>query len=320
MANWVLKFISGKYQGGEFPLEEGVEYVVGRSSDSDMVLVEDMVSRAHAKLMVVNDVVKLFDMGSTNGSFVNGERVGNVDLKEGDRILFGTSIIKLIRSGASAAAVAPAPPPRADAFAPTRDEGTGTKATTTFTQNSGVTMAGSMTGMLEEVALPDLLQLFSTSRKSGVLRLIRDKEKAAVYLREGRVIYCEIDGTELPPDKAAYRVMVWDRGMFVLEPPTDRKFDQELEISTEGLMMEAMRLLDEMENIRHRLPEPSDRLRIPRPVDPPLRNLSPELMDVFQLAMNNDTVADVLNQSLASDFDTMQSIEFLVRNRYVEIE
>ena len=71
---YALRFISGKYQGGEFPLEEEREFIVGRSSDLDMVLVEDMVSRKHAKISTKSGQVIITDMGSTNGTFVNGER------------------------------------------------------------------------------------------------------------------------------------------------------------------------------------------------------------------------------------------------------
>src|SRR5438105_10989627 len=49
---FALRFISGKYQGGEYPLQESGELVIGRSSDLDMVLIEDMVSRKHAKLIL----------------------------------------------------------------------------------------------------------------------------------------------------------------------------------------------------------------------------------------------------------------------------
>ncbi len=316
MANWVLKFISGKYQGGEFPLEEGSEYHIGRSSESDMVLVEDMVSRNHAKIHVVGDVAKLHDLGSTNGSFVNGERVSDVDLQEGDRILFGTSIIKLIRtSGAEqrASSVLTETPDNAVTG------GNAIRATQTFTKGASVTMAGSMSGLLEEVSLPDLLQLFSTSRKSGVLRLIRGEEKAALYLRDGRCVFCEIEGVSLPPDKAAYRAMTWETGMFVLEPPSDRTFEVEIEMSTEAMMMEAMRLMDEMANMSARTPERTDRVSVPRPLESPLTSLSPLQLDVFQLAYNSDTVGDVLNMALATDLETMGAIEYLIQHQYVEV-
>src|SRR5690349_24676742 len=72
---YALRFISGKYQGGEFPLPNNKEIVVGRSSELDMVLVEDMVSRRHAKLTVTGDQIFIQDLGSTNGTFVNGEKI-----------------------------------------------------------------------------------------------------------------------------------------------------------------------------------------------------------------------------------------------------
>lgn len=313
MANWVLKFISGKYQGGEFPLEEGGEYHIGRSSESDMVLVEDMVSRNHARIRVVDDVVKLHDLGSTNGSFVNGERVGDVDLDEGDRILFGTSIIKLIRTSGEAASAS------SQLTSPAPEESVHGYKTQSFSQGTGVTMSGAMSGLLEEVSLPDLLQLFSTSRKSGCLKLMRETEKAQLYLRDGRVVYAEIEGVDMPPDKAAFRVMTWETGMFVLEPPSDRTFDEEIEMSTEAMMMEAMRLMDEMENIRHKLPDPGDPVRISQPLEPPLRSLTPELLDTLQLVVNSKTVADILDQSLASDLETMQDLEYLIKHKYVEV-
>ena len=72
MPQFALRFISGKYQGGVFPLHIDREIVIGRSSDLDMVLVEDMVSRKHAKISTLGDEIAIMDLGSTNGTFVNG--------------------------------------------------------------------------------------------------------------------------------------------------------------------------------------------------------------------------------------------------------
>lgn len=93
---YALRFISGKYQGNEYPLPANREIIIGRGSELDIVLVEDMISRRHAKIITGDDYVILQDLGSTNGSFVNGERIRKARLHEGDRILVGTSILKLV--------------------------------------------------------------------------------------------------------------------------------------------------------------------------------------------------------------------------------
>ena len=80
--SYALRFISGKYQGGEFPLHKGREIVIGRSSELEMVLIEDMVSRRHAAITVNGDELTIADVGSTNGTFVNGEKVKRARLKE----------------------------------------------------------------------------------------------------------------------------------------------------------------------------------------------------------------------------------------------
>jgi hypothetical protein len=335
MAKWVLKFISGKYQGSEFPLHEKEDYTVGRSNDSSLVLVEDMVSRNHARMYVKDDLPFLEDLGSTNGSFVNGERVSHVQLREGDRILFGTSIIKLVRGEADAASTRPPEP----VTQPAQMAATANRTIAMVSplgplahetpppseaRNSAPAPAaprptvGGISGLLEEVSLSDLLQLFSTSRKTGTLRVESGDDRAAMHLREGRVVFAEIAGfSHLPPEKAAYRVMTWTVGVFFLEGAEEREFPEEIEMTTEGMMMESMRLLDEMENIRHNVPDAQTHLALHQPLDPPLRSLTPELLDTLQLILNYQTVQAILDHSLASDLETLQDLVYLLRHQYV---
>src|SRR6187399_429310 len=102
-----LRFISGKYQGGEFPLQDDREVVVGRSSELDMVLVEEMVSRKHARMILRDGRLEIEDLGSTNGTFVNGERITKTTVGRGDRILIGSNILRVVSTSAEEAAAKP---------------------------------------------------------------------------------------------------------------------------------------------------------------------------------------------------------------------
>lgn len=185
-----LRFISGKYQGGEFPLEEGQQVVVGRSSELDMVLVEEMVSRRHAIISFKGGVMAIEDLGSTNGTFVNGEKVTKTILREGDRILIGTNILKVVRLSSQSA------DSRRNLELMNRRRVTARQRPL----GSSPEEAPRMTGNLEEIALTDLLQLFGSSRKSGVLVVRTDSRLGKLFLHEGRLHFALIEGQ---PDSEA---------------------------------------------------------------------------------------------------------------------
>jgi hypothetical protein len=67
--------------------------LLGRGTDCDLRLVDPGVSRHHAELRVENDQVVLVDLGSTNGTFVNGQPVRRVTLSDGTRISLGRTTL-----------------------------------------------------------------------------------------------------------------------------------------------------------------------------------------------------------------------------------
>lgn len=302
---FALRFISGKYQGGMFPLRPNREIVIGRSSDLDMVLVEDMVSRKHAKIVTSNNRVSIQDLGSTNGTFVNGEKVKKARLREGDRILIGTSILKLV-----------AIEPTEDKERPIDD-----KEIRSMMEQVAARKARSsspMSGRIEEVPIPDLLQLFSTSKKSGVLVVRTEEREGKFYLRNGKIYYASIDNMhEIGPQKAFTRLVGWTEGFFELTSPSSEKFMVELDESTEGLLMDAMREMDELGRIREQIPEPSTRFVLASPMSPALRDLTQEQLDALQLIHNHGKVQDTLDKSILSDLETYQALLHLIRNGYI---
>jgi hypothetical protein len=72
---------------------DGTELTIGRSADNDLVLADGRVSRHHARIAGRRGTIVYVDLGSTNGSRVNGVQVGELVLGEGDRIELGDSVI-----------------------------------------------------------------------------------------------------------------------------------------------------------------------------------------------------------------------------------
>ncbi len=303
---WSLRFISGKYQGGEFPLRSNREIVIGRSSDLDMVLVEDMVSRKHATISTDDRAVSIQDLGSTNGTFVNGEKIRNVEIKEGDRILIGTSIIKLCAHN-----------------------GEGSSAVSENEARSNLQVAAnrrpaakSMSGSIEEIPLPDLVQLLSTSRKSGVVVVRSDWGTGRLFLRKGQIYFATIDdGFDMGPRKALFRMLTWTQGAFELEPPDERAVLEELTDSTEGMLMDGMRHLDELRALAPQLPPVNATVSVAKPLGGKLRDLSPEELDMLQLVLAGTTSTQgLLDQSRVADLDTAQVLVGLLERGYLAMK
>src|SRR5687768_4774460 len=72
-----------------FELRDGPPLVVGRALNSDIPVFDPTISRRHAELSVEDGGVRLRDLGSSNGTFVNGARVENARVTPGDVISFG---------------------------------------------------------------------------------------------------------------------------------------------------------------------------------------------------------------------------------------
>lgn len=302
-----LRFISGKYQGGEFPIEENKEVVVGRSSDLDMVLVEEMVSRKHARIELRDGIIHIEDLGSTNGTFVNGERIVKAKLKEGDRILIGSNILKVIATSDDE----PAPHTRR-----------GTPSSKPQPRRGDGATESRMRGSLEEIPLPDLLQLFGTSRKTGVLVIETAMHVGRIYLKEGLLHYATVAalkgaGLDLPPLKALYRMLTWESGSFELEPPNPKTFEPALDAAVQEVLMEGFRQRDELEHLRGRLPSSETALELVSPITAPLRELRPEQLDVLQAAVNAGTVGGALDEAPHPDLEVATALLELMDRGYV---
>ncbi len=89
-------------------------------------------------------------------------------------------------------------------------------------------------------------------------------------------------------------------------------------MSTEGLLMEGMRQLDELARLEGSIPDSRSELSLVRPMQAPLAALVPKDLDVLQLVINFQTTESVLNNSPLTDLDTYEALAKLISSGYIQ--
>jgi serine/threonine-protein kinase len=91
-----LRVLAGPYHGQEFVFDQHDTFLIGRSENAHLYLPEDrFFSRHHCLLEIAPPRCFLRDLGSTNGTYVNGQRVQESFLKSGDRIQGGQTVLEV---------------------------------------------------------------------------------------------------------------------------------------------------------------------------------------------------------------------------------
>ena len=110
--------------GAVVPVRDGL--VLGRVAACDVVVADSKASRRHARLIAEAGVVEIEDMGSSNGTLLNGKPVDRRMLRDGDRVEIGQTVI-VFREGAlpGRSAAAPSRAAAGAALLDDDDDGTG---------------------------------------------------------------------------------------------------------------------------------------------------------------------------------------------------
>ena len=110
--NLKLLVVQGKPEGKLIPIKSP-RFLIGRGPECHLRPNSELVSRNHSLLTTEGEVIRLRDLGSTNGTLVNGQRIeGEVELKAGDVVLVGPLgfMVMLETAAVPVAASAPAEP------------------------------------------------------------------------------------------------------------------------------------------------------------------------------------------------------------------
>ena len=156
------------------PLGQDIRMMIGRdTSVSDLVLVDERVSKRHAMIMYYEGCYFIQDLGSRNGTYVNGKRIDSmVELFVGDELFIEPYTLRF--------AVA--------------DEAKVLKNACTDTFSSLEFDRGDAAGFLNTMDIVDVVKLFGSGNKSGMLN-IQDAEGrcARLVFSNGQVVEADYD-------------------------------------------------------------------------------------------------------------------------------
>jgi hypothetical protein len=198
--------------------------VIGRSRSCDLRVPSGDASRRHAEITATLEGYLLRDLGSTNGTFVNGEQVREHVLQPGDRIQIADSTITFCQLAGD--------PEMSDAAC--------SDAKTILRERP---VPGEVfRGDLAEIPTFAVLQILEMGRKTGVVQIDCEDGVGRLWLVDG----CPVDA-ETKSQKgfdAAMSLVNSTAGRFSFDPEV-QPGDRTIEASVTELLLEASRVLDE---------------------------------------------------------------------------
>ena len=96
---WILQSAETDGETFTFRMAPGAIKTVGRAPRADFVIDAVLVSRLHCRLSATDSTVEVVDLGSTNGTYLNDERIDKIaTLNSGDRLRIGRIELKVERA------------------------------------------------------------------------------------------------------------------------------------------------------------------------------------------------------------------------------
>ncbi|EYF07807.1 DUF4388 domain-containing protein [Chondromyces apiculatus] len=178
-----------------------------------------------------------------------------------------------------------------------------------FTTRSGPSGRMRFSGAIADMNVVDLLQTFEVSRKSGVVHLASGEDEAHIYFRDGKVVDATLG--RLAGEEAVYRALLWSEGTFEVEFCKVESPDV-IDASTQGLLMEGMRRVDEWGRLLEALPPLSTVFDVDHEeLLERLNEIPDELNGILRLFDGRRTLMQVVDTSPFEDLSTLSTISKL---------
>jgi pSer/pThr/pTyr-binding forkhead associated (FHA) protein len=286
------------------------EVVIGRDDDCQIILDADPVSRRHAKILFLDQKPEIVDLGSTNGTFLNGKQILRAFLKDGDRIQVGGSIFQVAIGKEEID-----PEPALDASVK-RVQSLLQKSKEEPTLNPGQSSA--VSGSLSEIRLPSLLQVIESDRVTGTLVIRHRGREGKLHLHQGIIRHATLGRAQ--GVKALYRLMVCDEGRFELFIPGRSPEYDTVEGDLQKHLLEAMRQKDEFAVYQKQLPEADVPLGFNSEMSVNVARVPAVVYEVLAAVAQHRTVDKIIEFCQLPDFEICRVLLVLLKHRLLLVD
>ncbi len=301
--SFTLEFIAGGRAGERTDLSPGRDYVLGRGSDADIVIDHKKASRRHARIFPKGAGCGIEDLGSINGTLVNGEKISEQTLFPGDSIQIADTRIRVRLTGSQ---------PGINEDLENRPKTVGIFADRDAS-GEFATMGNAMSGRLDTSSPRELLTMLAEANVSGVLSIHPSSGARRVLFRKGAVYYARIDGqSDIRPEKALQRLVTARNGSFEFSSEEPPAVEDAITQSLEDLLKDIESLAPQFERLE----------RLMRSLDADLSvtaganeaDLDDNSRKIVQLVRENGAVSRLLDRFPGTDAQAARTIANLLES------
>ena len=220
------------------PLGHDPILTIGRDAGCSLTLPHKQVSRTHAVIKIRGSTMHMTDEGSSNGTYVNGRRMTTAPLQVGDKLAIGPYELEIVSN--------------ADLMAQAEQDVS--HSTTNVMRQIRKTEA--MSGRIEEVSVPELLQQLEFNAKTGTLVIETDTEAGQLVVREGAPLTASFAGHT--GEEAIVAMTALSAGSFTLRSSLPSTVgERRIDTSLTAILFEASRRHDEAQGYAYAADDPA---------------------------------------------------------------
>lgn len=286
---------------------------IGRHKSNELQLSSRTVSNFHAEIVNQDGVLFLRDLGSTNGTRLNGERVEQKELSTGDRIFIGNHLVRLELKARSDAANSLSGRRVMEPWMPGRSG---------RVLSSYQTVPDSLKTLhlkdRNDVCLIDLIRGLAVAPGSSKAVINHDGARAVMYFHQHQLFHVEHGDTV--GEKALYRIFRFQEASYVIEPlEQPETVPCSIALPVETLVSEGTAQALELGRLVAQLPPLAVPLRLNANCPLPLTCHTPAQIEIFQAIIRHETIENVLESSPFTDVRILRIVESLVQKGVFEV-